>query len=123
MAADRVEILSAVELGRTLNRLASQVLESLDDSRDLVLLGIPTRGVALAEVLAQLLEQLSGHPVDCGSVDPTFHRDDLDRVGTRLVTPTSLPSSLDGKEVVLAVSYTHLPSPRDQRGSRMPSSA
>ena len=101
MAADRVEILSAVELGRTLNRLASQVLESLYDSRDLVLLGIPTRGVALAEVLAQLLEQLSGHPVDCGSVDPTFHRDDLDRVGTRLVTPTSLPSSLDGKEVVL----------------------
>ena len=101
MAADRVEILSAVELGRTLNRLASQVLESVDDSRDLVLLGIPTRGVALAEVLAQLLEQLSGHPVDCGSVDPTFHRDDLDRVGTRLVTPTSLPSSLDGKEVVL----------------------
>ena len=101
MAADRVEILSAVELGRTLNRLASQVLESLGDSRDLVLLGIPTRGVALAEVLAQLLEQLSGHPVDCGSVDPTFHRDDLDRVGTRLVTPTSLPSSLDGKEVVL----------------------
>ena len=101
MAVDRVEILSAVELGRTLNRLASQVLESLDDSRALVLLGIPTRGVALAEVLAQLLEQLSGHPVDCGSVDPTFHRDDLDRVGTRLVTPTSLPSSLDGKEVVL----------------------
>ena len=101
MAADRVEILSAVELGRTLNRLASQVLESVDDSRDLVLLGIPTRGVALAEVLAQLLEQLSGHPVDCGSVDPTFHRDDLERVGTRLVTPTSLPTSLDGKEVVL----------------------
>ena len=101
MAVDRVEILSAVELGRTLNRLASQVLESVDDSRDLVLLGIPTRGVALAEVLAQLLEQLSGHPVDCGSVDPTFHRDDLDRVGTRLVTPTSLPSSLDGKEVGL----------------------
>ena len=101
MAVDRVEILSAVELGRTLNRLASQVLESVDDSHDLVLLGIPTRGVALAEVLGELLEQLSGHPVDCGSVDPTFHRDDLDRVGTRLVTPTSLPSSLDGKEVVL----------------------
>ena len=98
MAVDRVEILSAVELGRTLNRLASQVLESVDDSRDLVLLGIPTRGVALAEVLAQLLEQLSGYPVDCGSVYPTFHRDDLDRVGTRLVTPTSMPSSLDGKE-------------------------
>ncbi|MEN9767874.1 bifunctional pyr operon transcriptional regulator/uracil phosphoribosyltransferase PyrR [Vulcanococcus sp.] len=101
MSADRVEILSAVELGRTLNRLASQVLESVDDSRDLVLLGIPTRGAALAEVLAERLEQLCGHPVDCGSLDPTFHRDDLERVGTRLVAPTQLPSSLDGKTVVL----------------------
>ena len=51
MSADRVEILSADELGRTLNRLASQVLESVADSRQLVLVGIPTRGVALAEVL------------------------------------------------------------------------
>jgi len=101
MSADRVEILSAVELGRTLNRLASQVLESVDESRDLVLLGIPTRGAALAEVLASRLEQLCGHPVDCGSLDPTFHRDDLERVGTRLVAPTQLPSSLDDKTVVL----------------------
>jgi pyrimidine operon attenuation protein/uracil phosphoribosyltransferase len=101
MSADRVEILSAVELGRTLNRLASQVLESVNDSHELVLLGIPTRGAALAEVLAGRLEELCGHPVDCGSLDPTFHRDDLERVGTRLVAPTQLPSSLDGKTVVL----------------------
>ena len=80
----RVEILSAEDLGRTLNRLASQVLEGVADSRQLVLLGIPTRGVALAQVLAQKLEQLCGHPVDQGSLDPTFHRDDLDRVGIRL---------------------------------------
>jgi pyrimidine operon attenuation protein/uracil phosphoribosyltransferase len=97
----RVEILSAEELGRTLNRLASQVLESMADSRQLLLLGIPTRGVALAEVLAQQLERLCGHPVDRGSLDPTFHRDDLDRVGTRLAAPTQLPASLDGREVVL----------------------
>ena len=50
MAAERVEILSAGELGRTLNRLASQMLESVADSRQLILLGIPTRGVALARV-------------------------------------------------------------------------
>ncbi|MEY3768286.1 MAG: bifunctional pyr operon transcriptional regulator/uracil phosphoribosyltransferase PyrR, partial [Cyanobacteriota bacterium] len=43
MAADRLEILSAEELGRTLTRLASQVLESVADSRQLLLLGIPTR--------------------------------------------------------------------------------
>jgi pyrimidine operon attenuation protein/uracil phosphoribosyltransferase len=101
MAAERVEILSAGELGRTLNRLASQMLESVADSRQLVLLGIPTRGVALARVLADRLEELCGHPIDCGSLDPTFHRDDLERIGTRLTTPTELPASLDGREVVL----------------------
>ena len=89
MASERVEILSAGELGRTLHRLASQVLESVPDSRQLILLGIPTRGVALARVLADRLEELCGHPLDCGSLDPTFHRDDLERVGTRLATPTA----------------------------------
>ena len=93
MAADRLEILSAAELDRTLHRLASQVLESLADSRQLLVLGIPTRGVALAEVLARRLEQLCGHPVDCGSLDPTFHRDDLDRGGTRLAPPPPLPAA------------------------------
>ena len=99
--ATRVEILSAQELGRTLNRLASQVLESVDDSRSLLLLGIPTRGVALAEVLATKLQALCGHPVDQGSLDPTFHRDDLQRVATRLVAPTQLPAALEGRELVL----------------------
>ncbi|MEB3330882.1 MAG: bifunctional pyr operon transcriptional regulator/uracil phosphoribosyltransferase PyrR [Synechococcaceae cyanobacterium] len=99
--ADRLEILSAEELSRTIHRLASQVLESVADSRQLILLGIPTRGVALAQVLAERLQTLCGHAVACGSLDPTFHRDDLERVGTRLAAPTALPDSLDGREVVL----------------------
>ena len=45
---DRIEILSAQELGRTLARLASQVLETVSDSHALMLLGIPTRGVHLS---------------------------------------------------------------------------
>ena len=45
--SDRIEILSERELGLTLARLASQVLESAEDSRRLMLLGIPTRGVQL----------------------------------------------------------------------------
>lgn len=97
----RLALLTAAELQRTLDRLASQVLERVADSDALLLLGIPTRGVALARVLAERLEGRCGHPVACGSLDPTFHRDDLDRVGTRLATPTDLPASLDGREVVL----------------------
>lgn len=97
----RLELLSASELSRTLDRLASQVLESVSDSREVVLLGIPTRGVALARVLAQRLEVIAGHPIAHGSLDPTFHRDDLERVGTRLVEATDLPVSIDDRPVVL----------------------
>ncbi|CAK6691434.1 bifunctional pyr operon transcriptional regulator/uracil phosphoribosyltransferase PyrR [Synechococcus sp. CCY9201] len=101
-AGGRRELLSSQDLGRTIDRLASQVLERTDDSRALLLLGIPTRGVALARVLAERLEQRCGHPIDQGSLDPTFHRDDLDRVGTRLVEATQLPAGgLEDRDVVL----------------------
>ena len=97
----RLELLSAQELRRTLDRLASQILEAVPQAHDLLLVGIPTRGVALASVLAARLEAIGGRPVERGSLDPTFHRDDLDRVGTRLSQPTDLPGSIDGRVVVL----------------------
>ncbi len=97
----RVEILSEEELGRTLTRLASQVLETVSDTRMLLLLGIPTRGVHLSRVLASELETLTGAPIANGSLDPTFHRDDLIRIGTRMVQPTELPTSVEGRQVVL----------------------
>lgn len=97
----RLEILSAQDLGRTLDRLASQVLESAHDSRQLLLVGIPTRGVALAQVLATRLTAMAGEAISHGSLDPTFHRDDLDRIGTRLVEATQLPEPVDDRHVVL----------------------
>ena len=99
--AARLELLSESELGRTLDRLASQVLESCGDTSALLLLGIPTRGVALARVLAGRLASLTGQSVEHGSIDPTFHRDDLERIGTRLAEPTLLPTSVEGRHVVL----------------------
>ena len=99
--SERVELLSAQDLNRTLQRLSTQVLESVDRSEDLLLLGIPTRGVQLARVLARQLEALTDHPIAQGSLDPTFHRDDLDRVGTRMVQATDLPISVEGRDVLL----------------------
>ena len=99
--ADRIAILSDRELSRTLSRLASQVLESVDDSQSLMLLGIPTRGVQLSQVLARELERLTGHPIAQGSIDPTFHRDDLERIGTRMPQVTTLPNSVEQRQVVL----------------------
>jgi pyrimidine operon attenuation protein/uracil phosphoribosyltransferase len=97
----RLELLSSQELRRTIDRLASQILEGADDLDALLLLGIPTRGVALAQVLASRLEAICGRPIHQGSLDPTFHRDDLARVGTRLVQPTQLPAGVEDRQVVL----------------------
>jgi len=96
-----LEILSKKELNRTIKRLASQILEKVPDTNSLLLVGIPTRGVYLSKLLAIYLEELSGQPVENGCLDPTFHRDDLSRVGTRIAPVTELPSNVDDREVVL----------------------
>ena len=96
-----IEILSKKELDRTIKRLASQILEKIPNINSLLLIGIPTRGVYLSKLLAKYLEELSGQAVQNGCLDPTFHRDDLERVGTRITQVTDLPSSVDDREVVL----------------------
>ena len=96
-----IEILSKKELDRTIKRLASQILEKIPNVSSILLIGIPTRGVYLSKILAKYLEELSGHPIDNGCLDPTFYRDDLKRLGTRLSQVTDLPSTVDDREVVL----------------------
>lgn len=96
-----VEILSSEDLRRTLNRLASQVVERTRDLSGLVLLGIHTRGVPLAELLARQIESLEGVSVAVGALDITFYRDDLDQIGLRTPAKTNIPFDLTGKTVVL----------------------
>ena len=96
-----IEILSKKELDSTVKRLASQILEKVPNTSSLLLVGIPTRGVYLSKLLATYVEKLSGFPVENGCLDPTFHRDDLERVGTRFAQATDLPSTVDNREVVL----------------------
>jgi pyrimidine operon attenuation protein / uracil phosphoribosyltransferase len=101
MASKVVEILSADELRRTVNRLASQVVEHADNLAELVLLGIYTRGVPLAELLARQIESLEGVAVPVGALDITFYRDDLDQIGPRTPEKTRIPFNLASKTVVL----------------------
>ena len=96
-----IEILSKKELDRTIKRLAAQILENIPSINSLLLIGIPTRGVYLSKLLAKYLEELCGQPIENGCLDPTFYRDDLARVGTRIAKATDLPSSVDDREVVL----------------------
>ena len=90
-------VLQQADIARALTRISHEILESNRGSDDLVLLGIPTRGVVLASRLGALLP---GVPV--GALDVTMYRDDLAKNPTRAPSPTDIPAGgIDGKTVVL----------------------
>ena len=95
-------VLHEDDIARALTRISHEILESNKGPDDLVVLGIPTRGVALATRIAALLERFSGTPVPNGALDVTMYRDDLHRNPTRTPQPTQIPAGgIDGKTVVL----------------------
>ncbi|MGK7945065.1 MAG: bifunctional pyr operon transcriptional regulator/uracil phosphoribosyltransferase PyrR [Microcystaceae cyanobacterium] len=101
MAQTTIEILSTEDIRRILTRLASQVIEKSGNLENLVLLGIHTRGVPLAELMANQIELLENIKVPVGAIDVTFYRDDLDRIKTRTPAKTQIPFDLTGKILVL----------------------
>jgi pyrimidine operon attenuation protein/uracil phosphoribosyltransferase len=95
-------VLQQADISRALTRIAHEILESNGSWDDLVLLGIPTRGVVLADRLAAIIRGLADVPVSVGALDVTMYRDDLDRNPTRAPSPTQVPpGGIDGKLVVL----------------------
>ncbi len=95
-------VLHEADIARALTRISHEILESNRGSDGLVLLGIPTRGVTLANRIGALIEQFGGAPVAVGALDVTMYRDDLHRNPTRAPQPTAIPpGGIDGKVVVL----------------------
>ncbi|MFD1713604.1 bifunctional pyr operon transcriptional regulator/uracil phosphoribosyltransferase PyrR [Amnibacterium flavum] len=95
-------VLHRADVTRALTRIAHEILESARGPENLVLLGIPTRGVELANRLAALIGEFSDADIPVGSLDVTLYRDDLDRQPTRGPAPTLIPSGgIDGATVVL----------------------
>ena len=97
----RVVILAEDELKKTFSRLTFEIIEKISNLDNLLLVGIPTRGVHLAEVLQQEMFAKTGVNVKKGIIDPTFYRDDQNRVGTRLIEATNIPTSIEKKDIVL----------------------
>lgn len=100
------ELMSAADVGRTVSRIAHQIIEktALDspDSPRVVLLGIPTRGVNLASRLAAKIEEFSGVSVAHGALDITLYRDDLNSKPPRPLEDTSIPAGgIDDSLVIL----------------------
>jgi pyrimidine operon attenuation protein/uracil phosphoribosyltransferase len=95
-------VMSPGDVSRALRRIAHEILERNKGADDLVVLGIPTRGVALAKRLVAVMEEVEGRPVPVGALDVTMHRDDLRRQPTRSPMHTDIPpSGIDDKVVVL----------------------
>lgn len=95
-------VLDGPEIARALKRIAHEILERNKGSRNLVLMGIPTRGVYLSKRLAQLIDSIEGESVNHGSLDTTMYRDDLRSSAPRTLARTELPESgIHEKDVVL----------------------
>ena len=107
------ELMSASDVGRTISRMAHQIVEktALDgaDAPRVVLLGIQTRGVTAANRLAAKINEFAGVTVERGGLDITLYRDDLDFKPPRELEETSIPvGGIDGALVILVddVLYT-----------------
>ena len=107
------ELMSAADVGRTISRIAHQIIEktALDgtDAPRVILLGIPTRGVTLATRLAEKINEFAGVSVSHGALDITLYRDDLDSKPPRPLEDTSIPEGgIDHTLVILVddVLYT-----------------
>ncbi|WP_435768519.1 bifunctional pyr operon transcriptional regulator/uracil phosphoribosyltransferase PyrR [Nocardioides sp. SYSU DS0651] len=101
-APDGRVVLDAGDINRAVTRISHEILERNKGAEDLLLLGLQTRGVPLAERIAAHIAKVEGTTVETGSLDVTMYRDDLRSHPTRSPHRTSVPAGgVDGKTVVL----------------------
>lgn len=105
---EKAEVMDAKAMDRALTRIAHEILEANKGAGDIALAGIMTRGVDMANRLAERIERIEGTAVHVGSLDISFYRDD---VATRLspeVHTTDIPFTVEGRTIVLVddVLYT-----------------
>lgn len=109
LVREKVQLMSASEIERTLVRLAHEIIEKSNGSSDLGLVGIRRRGVPLAERLAKTIERIEKKPVPIGVLDITLYRDDLSTLGPKpVVQKGEIGFPVTGKTIVLVddVLYT-----------------
>jgi len=109
MSIEKGVILDADGIRRAITRIAHEIIEKNRGAEDLVLVGIRTRGVPLAERIQRAIIEFEGVEIPLGIIDITLYRDDLTMIDVQpVVYETSVPFSVQGKTVVLVddVLYT-----------------
>ncbi|MCJ7500422.1 bifunctional pyr operon transcriptional regulator/uracil phosphoribosyltransferase PyrR [bacterium] len=97
----RRQIMDHVEIDRAIKRIAFEILEKNKGHEDVILVGIPTPGPALAERICRHIENVEGVRVPTGSLDITFYRDDIDDHPKPMPKATDMPGDISGKTIVL----------------------
>ncbi len=106
---DKTVLIDSEGIRRALTRIAHEIVEKNKGVDNIVLVGIRTRGVPIAERLAENIEKIEGQKPPVGVLDITLYRDDLSTLAYQpIVRPTELPVDITGKIVVLVddVLYT-----------------
>jgi len=106
---EKRQLLSAEEIGRTLQRLAHEIVEKSGGTKDLVLIGVRRRGVPISQRLAKIIHTFSGIEIPVGTLDITLYRDDLSTVAQQpIVQSTEIAFGVDDRDIVLVddVLYT-----------------
>jgi pyrimidine operon attenuation protein/uracil phosphoribosyltransferase len=91
-------------MGRTLTRIAHEILERNRGIEELALVGLRSRGVPLAKRIARTIAEITKHEVPTGALDITLYRDDVGRhkLGAQpVVRSTEIPFSIDNKRILL----------------------
>ncbi|MGX7268803.1 bifunctional pyr operon transcriptional regulator/uracil phosphoribosyltransferase PyrR [Enterococcus faecalis] len=102
------EVVDAVTMKRALTRISYEIIERNKGIQDIVLVGVKTRGIYIAQRLAERLKQLEDIDVPVGELDITLYRDDVKDMEEPELHSSDVPVSIEGKEVILVddVLYT-----------------
>lgn len=98
------QVVDDVTMKRALTRITYEIIEQNKQLDDLVLVGIKTRGIYLAQRIATRLEQLEGIKVPVGELDIKLYRDDVHKPDHHIepdVTGNNIPVSITDKHVIL----------------------
>jgi pyrimidine operon attenuation protein/uracil phosphoribosyltransferase len=99
---EKAQVLDGPGMARAITRIAHEIVERNKGVEEVVLIGLRSRGVELAQRIAARLEEIEGVKVPVGALDITLYRDDFGRAATQpLLRRTEIPFAIDDKKVVL----------------------